>query len=433
LHKEQWAIYLMLPPKFVFKRGRDAPFIYLAIFVILALTKSPGIFQQPRFWAEEGLWFFAPLQSMSPLEALTHPYLGSFPGLTNIAVYVSTLVPIQYAPSITTYFSLAFTAVLALQIGLFAKDHGLSTYAGSALIVAWTFLPQNYEIWMTSTNLQWIAGVSMLMVLALSGSALDRHPRLYTAWTIVCGLSGVPATILAPAFLIRAFFDHRRALYFIAPTLTMCAVIQFWLVISGPSTARQFSISPTILFIPMLLQSVLSPLFSADFATAIGNAIKTHYPQITAITLGTAGASILIMAASLFTALTTASRAIVFYIFGTWIFVSLVQTVGALYADPQDLLSGWIGGRYYLFGSSCLCMLLALGTTSPQTHLRIAAGALLTLICVTGISQRYTSRWPRTFLSGPSWQSQLNGCAKASACHLLTWPDGGAWYVDVVK
>jgi hypothetical protein len=412
---------------------RDGLFIYLAIFVLLALMKSPGIFQEPRFWAEEGRWLFVPFQSMSPSGALTHLYHGSLLSLANIAVYVSTLVPIQFAPSVTTYFSLAFTATVALQIGLFAKDRGLSTYAGIALTAAWTFLPQNYEMWMTSTNLQWIAGVSMLLVLALSGPALDRHPRLYTGWTIVCGLSGIPATILAPAFLIRAFVDHRRALYFIAATLTMCAVVQFLLVMFGSSTERQFQTSPTIIFIPMLLQSVLSPLFSADFATAIGNAIKAYYPQINAITLAAAGASILIMAASLFTALTTASRSIVFYIFGAWIFVSVVQTFGALYTDPRDLLSGWIGGRYYFFGSTCLCILLAIGTTSDQVYLRIAAAALLTLICVTGIVQRYTSPWPRIFLYGPSWQSQLNACAKASPCHLLTWPDGGAWYVDVVR
>jgi hypothetical protein len=412
---------------------RDGLFIYPATFVVLALTKSSGIFQHPRFWAEEGRSFFAPLRLMLPAEALTHLYHGSFLGLTNIAVYVSTLVPLQFAPSVTTYFSLVFTAVVAFQIGLFAKDRGLNIYAGIALLVAWTFLPQNYEIWMTSTNLQWVAGVSMLLVLALSGPALDRHPHLYAGWTVICGLSGVPATVLAPAFLIRAFLEHRRALYFIALALTMCALLQFSLAISGPPTARQFQTSPTIIFIPMLLQSVLSPLFSADFATAIGNAIKPYYPQITGITLVAAAASIMIMVVSLVAALATASRSIVFYIFGTWIFVSIGQTIGALYTDPQDILSGWIGGRYYFFGSTCFCMLLAIGTTSHRVHLRIATTALLTLICLTGIAQRYSSLWPRTFLSGPSWQSQLKTCANASPCHLLTWPDGGMWYVDVVR
>jgi hypothetical protein len=412
---------------------RDGPFIYPATFIVLALTKSFGIFREPRFWAEEGRSFFAPFQSMSTAQALTHPYLGSLPGLTNTAVYLSTLVPIRFAPGVTTYFSLVFTAVVAFQIGLFAKDRGLNIYAGIALITAWTFLPQNYEVWMTSTNLQWIAEVSMLLVLALSGPALERHPGLYTGWTVVCGLAGIPATILAPAFLIRAFVDRRRALCFIALALTMCALLQFLLVISGPSTARQFQTSPTIIFVPMLLQSVLSPLFSADVATAIGDAIKPHYLQITGIMLAAAGVSIAIMVVSLFGALATASRSIAFYIFGTWIFVSIVQTIGALYSDPRDIFSGSDGGRYYFFGSTCLCMLLAIGTTSDRAHLRIVAIALLTLICITGIAQRYTSLWPRTYLFGPSWQSQLKRCANVSPCRVLTWPDGGMWYVDVVK
>src|SRR6202035_4396234 len=46
-------------------------------------------------------------------------------------------------------------------------------------------------------------------------------------------------------------------------------------------------------------------------------------------------------------------------------------------SDPQGHISGWSGGRYFLFGSMCLCVLLAWGTKARQVVLRVASTGLL--------------------------------------------------------
>jgi hypothetical protein len=83
---------------------------------------------------------------------------------------------------------------------------------GILLIMCWVFLPRTYGPRLTATNLQWVAGVSLLLIFCLPDRQLERHPVVFTIWALVCGLSGIPGILVTPLFFIpqSLHFDFRH-------------------------------------------------------------------------------------------------------------------------------------------------------------------------------------------------------------------------------
>ncbi len=408
--------------------------LYVGVFAVLAFIKCPGLFLDPRFWAEEGSVYFAKLREASFWQALTLTNLGSYQGLENLSVYLATLVPLEFAPTVTTYLAFLLHAAVAFQIATVAAAYGLSRIVGLLLVAAWVLVPQSYEVWLSATNMQWVVGVSMLMVFALPAQQLERQPLLYTAWATVCGLSGIPGVLLAPFFLIRWVDEKSKALLAIGIAGLACGLVQAAVVVTLGSSGRQYVTDPLLLVMPTVLQSILAPLFSAEFAGAIGYAINTHLPHIDGMLLGC-----LILAAGVghlaYSSSQSVAGALTVQVIGLAVLVSLIQTFGAL-GNARDLLSGYGGARYYLFGSMSLCLLLAWGTKSADALLRKEAFALLVLVTLTGVAVRYTSTTVAVMLAGPSFRQQVRDCDRsaAPACRVQLWPPtSGRWNLEIKR
>ena len=101
--------------------------------VFIAEKRGTVLFYDSRFWAEEGSVFFASFRDFSFFEAIRYTYLGSFLGLTNLTVWLSTLAPLEYAPAVTTAIALAFHTAVAFQI---ASDSS-GAVATSAMLKTW--------------------------------------------------------------------------------------------------------------------------------------------------------------------------------------------------------------------------------------------------------------------------------------------------------
>src|SRR5262249_10563882 len=154
--------------------------------------------------------------------------------------------------------------------GLFCMACAIPLEVGALLVGAWALLPQTYEVWASATNLQWVAGVSVLLMLALPDDALDARRHRWTAWALVCGLSGIPAVIAAPVFLVRGWRERARGAFSIGIALSACALLHAWIVATTPLDEREFDADLLLIVVPFFLQSVLSPLFGGDFSTALG-------------------------------------------------------------------------------------------------------------------------------------------------------------------
>ena len=67
---------------------------YLAFFLALSFVKAPRVLIEPRFWAEDGAFYFAHFRSLDLWSALTYVANGNYQLLTNVLVYLATRVPL---------------------------------------------------------------------------------------------------------------------------------------------------------------------------------------------------------------------------------------------------------------------------------------------------------------------------------------------------
>ncbi len=405
---------------------------YIGFFILVVFAKSPEILIHPRFWAEEGAVFYINFLHLSFLHSILFVKSGAIQLLTNIIVYLSTEAPVTAAPAVTTYLSFGFQIIVILQLFLFARAYNLTRQAGLLLVAAVSFLPQSFEVWLNSTNLQWIAGLSALLIFAMPACWITRHYRMAATWCFLCGLAGVPATILVPVFVCRAIIERSVPLAVITLALGLSAIVQLAVLKSVGGEPRPYRIDLYVLTVPLLLQSVLSPLLSADVADRIGRLILSPNPRVHVVSSAVSMVGGLGIIGLVMLAASSARRSFVqiWLIMFAWAFVSMIQNFGSISPGPEEF-SGWVGGRYFLFGAVCFCLLLAWGTSARYMLGRILSIGLLWAMVVSGIYTISFSQWPSGMLHGPRWRSQIEKCSASQTCRIKIWPD--PWFVEIEK
>jgi len=401
-----------------------------AIFLIIAAWKSPAVFKHPRFWAEEATSFYANFLNTSLPSSLSYIKSGSIQLLTNAIVYLAAQVPIGLAPTITTYLALSLHLIVVVQIVLFACAYDLATPVALLLIGSWALLPQTYEVWLNATNAQWIAGVSALLLFAMPTEWVERHFKSAAAACLVYAVSGVPSVLLAPLFLLRAGVERSGPIAILGILLGAGASLQlavlFWV-----GEPRPFPTNPLVLALPLFLQSVLAPLLSGDFANEIARWIQKPNAANSAVAIaGTLAIGLGIMSVATVAASASGRKVHALSLLFACILVTEVQNFGAI--EPHGQISGWSGGRYFLFGSMCLCLLLAWGTKARQVFLRVASIGFLCSIVLTGVAEAILSPAAKSMTHGPSWRQQIDACPPKVACKITVWP-GGTWIVEIRK
>lgn len=182
--------------------------VLTTLFVGLLLWRSPDLLIHPRLWAEEGRFYYNGLQNgASPLTLVIR---GNYQIVTNLICYLATLVPAEWAAHITTYCSLLVALWCIVLFSRFSIESGWSLVRSATIVAILALLAHGYEVYLSSTNTQWLCALSLLFICLGQWSTL-RGPRrvpLY-AWVAVCALSGVPSSVMAPVFLVRgASSDH---------------------------------------------------------------------------------------------------------------------------------------------------------------------------------------------------------------------------------
>jgi hypothetical protein len=395
-------------------------FTLLLVFLAAALWKSPTLFVDPRFWAEEGTVFYVNFLHSSFFDSIFYVYRGSFQLFTNVIVYAAAQVSWELAPTVTTYAALALHLIVVVQIGLFVKAHDLGRLVGLLLVGSWALLPQTYEVWLTATNAQWVAGVSVLMVFVMPSNWIARHYGGAALWCFVCGLAGVPATLLAPVFVLRAVIERSGPIGIVAAALAATALIQI-AILAAVGEQRPYPLDPLTLVLPLFLQSVLAPVISTDGAVRLGSGIVSQSPETAARALiATLTLGLVVMGCATAAGASARRKPDAWLVLLAGICVTAVQNFGAI--APHQNLSGWANPRYFLCGSMCLCLLLGWGTRARPTLLRSFSFGLLCAIVLLGIATAAANPSTDVYIRGPSWHRQINACVPGQMCKVRVWP-----------
>jgi hypothetical protein len=393
---------------------------YVVVFLALSVAKAPTVLLEPRFWAEEGDLYYAALRTLPAWDALTFVAKGNLQLLINAVVYVAAKVPILYAPAVTTYAAYLVELLVALLIYRFVLAYDVNRLVGLLLLAAWLFLAPHYETWTSMTNVQWVCSASLLLVLILPDDAVGRNLGKSAVWAALCGLTGVASWVLAPAFLARAYLDRSKAFALLGAILTACALVQFVIIITHGGGDRSFAFGPRILMLPLLLQTVLTPMIGVEPVESFAAPLRQGGMALAASPLVYL-AAIPWMALAIALAGLAVRRALVAILAGVWPLASIVYTFGAL-GPTLELVSAIAGARYYLLGAMCFCLLLAWGSTARAPLARWAAVGLLVLIVSVSVVQRLRSSWIPDFTQGSAWKAEIAKCVPQSACVVTIWP-----------
>ena len=400
-------------------------FFTSAVFLVFAIARSPSLFRKPRMWAEEATWFYNQFQFMDFEHSITLIYRENYQFLTNLIVYVSTLFRAVWAAHVTTYVSLAVSTFVAYCLGLLVASRKAPWLFIVPLAAIWAFLPPGYEIFYTVTNLQWVCSISMLVLLTLPLERVGRGHRLvFWAWSIVCGLTGVPSCIVAPAFLFRGIAERRKDHLIIGLLLSACAVFQLAIILTHPALdVRLFPHNAKGLLLPALLQTCLSPILGNDIVELIAIQIRSDAMHSGMLVFVAALSAAMVLAFCTMLAWSEVSnRCLVVALVGLWIGASIINTFGSL-GEPSKLIAGSYNNRYFALGDMCLILLLFLSTRSPNLVAKRISLSLIVYLTILFVGQALWS--PSAWIirnAGPRWKSQIEACGDRRPCTVTVWP-----------
>ncbi len=113
-----------------------------------------GIVPQAALLGGGGV-LFASIQGASLKAVVTSLCLEILPFLMSLETYLATFARVRYAPALTRLFPFLMMLVVVVQISTFMRDHEISDFGGVLLLGALAFVSASYEVWMTTTNIQW--------------------------------------------------------------------------------------------------------------------------------------------------------------------------------------------------------------------------------------------------------------------------------------
>ena len=243
--------------------------------VILALRRSHAV-TLPQFWAEDG-YFFERAYELG-WRAFGEPFAGYLHTILRAIGELAVLADPARAPAIFVACSAAVTLYVAGRT--LSARCPLPRLAG-ACALAVVLVPDTYEVFLTVVNLQWVIGAGMVLLL-ISGDPKDGRQWAHDlVAALAMGLTGPFCIVLLPLFAWRAWTRRTKASLALAAVVAACALVQGYLVRTGPSigSGAADSVIAFRLLLPavgrrigasILMGSLASPVTDQILGTAAG-------------------------------------------------------------------------------------------------------------------------------------------------------------------
>jgi hypothetical protein len=199
--------------------------------LILFIRKTDS-FTNPQFWAEDALPFFLEARFLGA-EAVLHSYSGYFHLLPRLIAWMANFVDVAYAPA--AYVGAATLGTLA--VVALANSPRLPLTGLPVVALAIVSVPATGEVFLTPTNLHWIAALGLFLTL------FKTEPATAGAWAVdvavitFAGLSGPVIILLLPFFAGRALCRRLRASWVILGLVAVIAAVQAWTYLHSPQPA----------------------------------------------------------------------------------------------------------------------------------------------------------------------------------------------------
>mgnify|MGYP005622389955 CR=1 FL=1 len=215
----------------IFLIQRKIPLI-LFFGVLLIFLRQVDYFIDPRFWAEEATIYFKNAYDTKSLKNFFTPQLGYYSLYNQIAAYIALLVPLKYAPFVTTTISVV-PIYLVFYLSIVTRNSYLRTFEQRVIFATLMILISSGEIWLNTITSQFWFALCVLLII------IDRRPHsiqikiFYAAVVFMASLTGVIALFLIPLAiaLIIFFKENHKNVKFILDFLIAGLVVQVILIL----------------------------------------------------------------------------------------------------------------------------------------------------------------------------------------------------------
>ena len=407
-------------------------YLLLSLLILLSFYRSPFIFLNGRFLAEEASSHFIYALQNNFFQNLIFfdEAAGYYNFIPNFFTWISTYLKIEQAPLATVYGSFLIIILLPY-LCLFRNSILLDTQSKKILASLLLFFSPPFvpEIWLNTINSQ--VYLCLILVLILFMIDLSRKQKIINNFLVlVSGLSGIYSCSLAPFFLIKYFSEKNSYNLLNLLILIITNIIQLILIIRSKindtlvETSLGFELNADLflnLFYNFIAKSIMARQLTHFIWSNIGFLFNNNYFLFLII--------LFLLTLSLF--LFNFKRVISFLkkdklllnLCGIFIVISLVVIIGSL--------GNQVSGRYAVIpGAVLLIIYLHLYSVVKNLYLKLIFFIFISLSLVTGL---YEFRPPTTnvkhqylkyldCISCPVWSEEIQKWKIDKDYRIGLWP-----------
>jgi len=346
-------------------RGQLAPWIGVALVLLILSARKPDSFLNPQFWAEDGSIFFTQQVELGA-RAHLQSYAGYFNEVPRIVASIAALLPHRHAPAI--YNAAALLVFLAFVLKLYSPRLDLPCPLLFALAVALVPHPGG-EVFVCLANVQWVFALFLLAVVLQKGAATRAQAAGDSLAILLAGLTG-PFVIFALPLLGWKIWRRRSRLDLPAFSIALLtALAQLWALLHSSIEAPAPIPASTGVWTRLFGHRIVGTLFLGPQVTYRWNPLVLSIAGLLAL-----GGILWALRRSP----ETLERA------GLSLMFAGALTAGALakFAAAPSLLLPWANGARYFFIPAVVvawCLLLV-AARAPGVPRLLASAALLAML-----------------------------------------------------
>ena len=407
--------------------------LFFITLLLIFFYRSPYIFLNGRFMAEEGEIFFANAYKYSFLYSFFFVdfYSGYLNLWANISGIISNFFDLEIAPLISNYLSL-IPKLLIIYFVLYENLIALNNFWYKILFCLIVFIcPQNVpEIWMNSINSQ-IFFCILSFVLLIINYQHDKIKLVNLGLLLISGLSGIYSCILTPIFFYKYYLFKKSQDFFNFLIILLCSIAQVIIIFYSKFTGSLYA--GKIHFINLeLINNFIYNVFLKSFFG--GNLIKYFYFNLETYFYVIILGSFLLFSFFIFFLLSfindfksfsAESKFLAISLIYCFLSVSIIVMVGGV--------SNYVGGRYAVLPSFYMLLLVLLSISILRNNLmRFCLIILLITSNVVGFSEfrpnvlqinkNHHSLKSLDCIECPNWEEEVKKFRADNNHELKIWP-----------
>ena len=402
--------------------NKNYKYILILIVLLICFYRSPYIFLNGRFLAEDGSVWFSNAYSYGFLKGITQIYFGTqyFNLWANITSVIAILFPLKFAPLVTVY--MAFLAQLYLYVFIiFGESNFLTNKLDKIIgvfivIITPAMVPQ---VWLASNVSQVYFSITTILIYFQRENIKNFYYKFSPYLLLVSSLSSIIPCLLSPFFVLKYLKQKSKFNLINALLISIGTIFQFilffYIKLSG---LEALSDGPRYIV-------NFEKIFNFTYNVVVKSFLGRDLTQNIYFNFDYLQNNLILIALLIILAIIFLKASLVHIkkdkILKTLIFFFLLQSILVIYAAKFDQVQG----RYAVIPSILLIFCVYRIFQISERNLRYFCSILITMSFLTGLYEYKTNtKYPELLMCMthcPNWKSEIKQWEQDENYKLKIW------------